>query len=282
MAFQHEPRQLITPADDLEVAARFLADRFDRFAQTFVAANRDGQARVRDLREPADDRRRGAASGVNHVEEPAFASGHGRLPQLAQFGKLRRDRETAHPHLLVRHTFSREHRGRLVVRHEKQIARATKPDRIHRDRVGDANHPPESRNGITQNSLQQMRVGRINRHHRRRLKAQEQLAQTALRLEKPAHVGAVILLPIGPPVDFLPGARRAIDQREVAFSRPVVRESIGLGKKIVHLDHGRAARHRREAVAHSAGGGVVAFAKTGAQNQDAFLHFVRLGSRRRV
>ena len=62
-----------------------------------------------------------------------------------------------------------------------------------------------------------------------------------------------------------------IDQRQIAFAKPFVKLTIGLGEEVVHFDF-NIRRDAGEAIADAAGGAVVTLSKAGGEDEDSFFH----------
>ena len=161
--------------------------------------------------------------------------------------------------------------SRRFVRHEEEIRAASKPDRVHRDGIGDNDDAPAGAAiGATENLIEQMRIRRINRNDHVRPKARQQCAQSMFHREQESEISAEIFLSIERPVKRRPHARRTADHGEIPAPRQIIERPIGFGEQIVQFDVRRIVTNEGQTVAQAARGAVVSFAETGGENQDFF------------
>src|SRR5207247_11331162 len=126
--------------------------------------------------------------------------------------------------------------------------------------------------GFFSNFSEHTRIRRESANHHVRLKSVEQRAEMIVQSVESREFRIEICLAIEPSVNNSPGARREIDQSEVAFSHQLVDDAIGFGEQIVQFHFDPLRREAGQTVANAARGAIVTLSKAGGKDQVSFFH----------
>src|SRR5947208_10813627 len=112
-------------------------NRFNCKANEFDTNNRDGKFSIRNSCQPAGKAGGGTLAGVYHLQNPPRRA---RWPnwRRTERGKTRADGKSENANQSPIDSSPHQQIGGLLIREEEIIGRTTIPDRIDRDRIGDA------------------------------------------------------------------------------------------------------------------------------------------------
>ena len=187
---------------------------------------------------------------------------------LCEIGEFRIDRKSECLDFFRGNFGSAQHVRAEFIRNKKIIRVTSVPDSVNRDRVGYDNNILVT-STWSRDLIEQMGISRKDGRDDVRLKGGKQVRQVLLRLLKSREVFVEVSFVIEPAINVAPGARPVVDQSEIRFANEFVECAKSFGEEIAHFD-ACIRRHPGEAVAHSAGGGVVTLAVTRGQDQNSF------------